>query len=94
MEYGNFGLAAAGLKEGRRVSRWSWMTDNRSIFLLPAASVPIVNIHTEPLRTIAERNGGMVECLAAIREVTSTGAVRTGWVPTVDDLLADDWYIC
>jgi len=39
-------------------------------------------------------NGGTVECLAAIREVTSTGAVRTGWVPTVDDMLADDWYIC
>jgi len=63
------------------------------LFLLPAASVPIANIHTEPLRTIAEANGGTVDCLPAIRMFCADGKVLTGWLSSQSDLLAEDWRV-
>jgi len=88
----NIGNAVQELKNGGCVAREAWGHDGSYLFLLPAATVPQANIHTEPLASIARANGGTVECLFAIRQHTADGKVLTGWVPTVEDLLADDWY--
>jgi len=88
----NIGGAVQALKDGGRVARHAWVEDSRYLFLLPAAIVPLANIHTEPLASIACANGGTVECLPAIRQHTADGKVLTGWIPMVEDLLADDWY--
>jgi len=87
----NIGGAVRELKHGVCVAREAWGRDGRFLFLLPAATVPLANIHTEPLRSIAEANGGTVECLPAIRLHTADGKVLTGWMPGVEDLLAEDW---
>ena len=87
----NFGQAIEALKQGERITRMGWNGKGMYLFLLPAATVPIKNIHTEPLRSIAEANGGTVECLPAIRMVTADGKVLTGWLASQTDILAEDW---
>jgi len=89
----NFGNAIEALKEGKKVTRAGWNGKGMYLFLLPAATVPIENIHTEPLRTIAEENGGFAECLPTIRMVTADKKVLTGWLASQTDMLAEDWAI-
>jgi len=87
----NFGTALEALKQGKKITRAGWNGKGMYLFLLPAATVPIANIHTEPLRSIAEANGGTVNCLPAIRMLTADGKVLTGWLASQSDLLAEDW---
>jgi len=89
----NFGTALEALKQSKKVARTGWNGPSQYLFYLPSAVVPIENIHTEPLRSIAEANGGSVECLPAIRLKNAQEKVMTGWVPTVSDLLAEDWCV-
>lgn len=87
----NFGQALESLKLGNKLTRTGWNGKGMYLFLLPAATVPIAHIHTEPLRTIAEQNGGTVDCLGSIRMKTADGKILTGWLASQTDMLADDW---
>jgi len=89
----NFGKALEALKEGKKIAREGWNEEGMYLFLLPGATVPIEHIHTEPLRTIAEANGGTVECLPTIRMLCADGKVLTGWIASQADLLSEDWRV-
>jgi len=84
------------LKNGRNCCRWSWYPGGVAeitpyITLLPEAEVIAEHCHTEPLRSIAQKHG-KAKCLATIRMIMANDeAVLTGWLPTVDDILAADW---
>lgn len=84
----NFGLAVEALKLGSKVSRAGWNDKGMFVYLVPANSYPA--------QTGAAKSyfgeGGMVPYNAymAIKNVNDT--VST-WVPSVNDVLADDWVI-
>lgn len=92
MEYG-FGVALVFLKNGIKVARKGWNGKEMYLFYQPGAKVPIENIHTEPLRSIAAANGGVADCLPEIRMKTADNKILTGWLASQTDLLAEDWYI-
>lgn len=92
----NFGDALFFMKLGKRVARKGWNGWNSKgvyLFLLPEADVPVDAIRTEPLKSIAEANGGSVHCLASIRMKTADGSVLTGWLASQTDMLAEDWMV-
>lgn len=89
----NFGDAIAALKSGKHVARKGWNGKGMFLFLLPAATVPIAHIHTEPFRSLAEANGGTIECLGSIRMFTADKKVLTGWLASQADMLSEDWEI-
>lgn len=89
----NFGQALEALKAGRRVSRAGWNGKGMYLWQLPATDVPLAWIKEPILKSIAEANGGSVECLASIRMKTADGKVLTGWLASQTDMFSDDWEV-
>lgn len=84
----NFGLAVEALKLGRRVARKGWNGKGMFVYLVSA--------NTYPAQTGVAKayfgEGALVPYNAymAIKNVDET--VST-WVPSVNDVLADDWQV-
>ncbi|HDS1100479.1 TPA: DUF2829 domain-containing protein [Stenotrophomonas maltophilia] len=84
----DFGGALDHLKKGRRLARDGWNGKGMFVYLVPPASYAV--------QTGAAKahfgEGSMVPYNAyfAIKNVNDT--VST-WVPSVNDCLADDWYV-
>ncbi len=83
-----FGLAVEALKLGKKVARTGWNGKGMFVYFVPAASYPA--------QTVAAKShfgeGAMVPYAAymAIKNVNET--VST-WVPSVNDVLAEDWCV-
>ena len=84
----SFQGALAALKDGRRVSRTGWNGKGMFAYMVPRASYPV--------QTGAAKahfgEGSMVPynayfALKGVDETVST------WVPSVSDLLAEDWHV-
>ena len=88
-----FGNAIEALKAGHRVSRAGWNGKGMYLWLLPAAMVKAEWCREPHLKTVAEANGGEVECLGSIRMMTADKKVLTGWLASQTDMLAEDWEI-
>lgn len=82
----NFGEALESVKEGKRIARKGWNGKGMYVYYIPANSYKAI---TEVAR---EEFGDMVPYnpYFAIKNVNNT--VST-WVPSVNDCLAEDWYI-
>lgn len=84
----DFGSALDHLKKGRRLARDGWNGKGMFVYLVPPASYAV--------QTGAAKahfgEGSMVPYNAyfAIKNVNDT--VST-WVPSVNDCLAEDWYV-
>lgn len=89
----DFGDAIRALKQGMKVVRKGWNGKGMYLWLLPAASVKAEWCKEPHLKTLAEQNGGEVECLGAIRMKTADGKVLTGWLASQTDMLSEDWEI-
>lgn len=82
----NFGMALEALKRGERVARPGWNGKGMFVYYVPAAAYPV--------QTGAAKayfgEGSLVPYNAylAIKNVNDT--VST-WVPSVNDVLAEDW---
>src|SRR5690349_14042237 len=87
----SFGWAIEQLKAGRHVRRAGWNGKGMYLWLLPAATIPIDWIKEPHLKTLAEEQGGSIECLSSIRMKTADGKVLTGWLASQTDMLSDDW---
>jgi len=83
-----FGDAMDALKSGYAVTRSNWIP-GKYLFLLPGAKVPADKCFTEPLISIAKKQG-FVECLPAIRLVSGV-EVMTGYTPTQIEMLDANW---
>ena len=82
----NFGEALESVKEGKRIARKGWNGKGMYVYYIPANSYKAI---TEVAR---EEFGDMVPYnpYFAIKNINNT--VST-WVPSVNDCLAEDWYI-
>lgn len=82
-----FGEALELLKAGKAVSRYGWNGTGQFAYLVPANSYPAQT-------GVAKRYWGedvMVPYAAYFALKTVSGLVAT-WVPSVTDILADDWF--
>lgn len=84
----NFGLAVEAIKQGHKVARAGWNGKGMFVYYVPANAYPV--------QTGAAKSyfgeGSLVPYNAymAIKNVNDT--VST-WVPSVNDVLSDDWQI-
>lgn len=88
-----FGQAIEAMKQGKKVARRGWNGKGMYLWLLPAASVKAEWCKEPHLKTLAEQNGGEVECLGSVRMKTADGKVLTGWLASQTDMLSEDWCI-
>lgn len=84
----SFGVALEMMKDGRRVARVGWNGKGMFVYLVPPASYAV---QTDAAKEHFGQ-GAMVPYNAyfAIKNVNET--VST-WVPSVNDCLANDWYV-
>ena len=88
-----FGMAIEAMKHGAKVARRGWNGKGMYLWLLPAAPVKAEWCKEPHLKTLAELNGGEVECLGSVRMKTADGKVLTGWLASQTDMLSEDWCI-
>jgi hypothetical protein len=86
-----FGEAIEALKQGKKVARSGWNGKGMYLWLLPATKVPAEWCKEPHIKSLAEQNGGVVECLASIRMKTADNKILTGWLASQSDMMADDW---
>lgn len=88
-----FGMAIEAMKRGKKVARKGWNGKGMYLWILPAASVKAEWCKEPHLKTLAEQNGGEVECIGSVRMKTADGKVLTGWLASQTDMLAEDWTV-
>ena len=89
----NFGEAIEALKSGAKVARLGWNGKGMYLWLLPPAIIKAEWCKEPHLKTLAEVNGGVFECMGSVRMKTSDNKVVTGWVASQVDMFAEDWEI-
>lgn len=82
----SFGHAIVMLKAGRRVARAGWNGKGQYVYWVPANSYP----PTTPAARAAF-GGGPVPYNAYL--AINTGNGISTWVPSINDVLADDWSV-
>lgn len=86
MEKVDFSQALSEVKSGNTISREGWNGKNMFVYLVPANSYPA---QTNAART---NFGDTVPYKAYLALVTAEKDVAT-WVPSITDLLAEDWRV-
>ena len=86
MDQMNFSEALTLLKQEQKLARANWNAGGQFVYMVPAASYRA--------QTEAARNhfGDLVPYEAYFALKTTRDTVAT-WVPSVGDLLADDWFL-
>ena len=92
----NIGYAIALLKSGHKVRRAGWRDKSKFLWFKPPAEVKAEWCKDPQLKALAEKNGGMIPALGAVCMYMDgddgvTPQILTGWMPTLCDLLAEDW---
>lgn len=82
----SFGHAVQALKEGHKVARAGWNGANQYVYHVPANRYPV---QTDAAKA---EFGEYVPYRAYLALKTAQGDVAT-WVPSISDVLADDWQI-
>lgn len=85
-----FGFAFEMLKAGSRIWRKCWEDKGVYVWLLPASKIKKEWVKDYNLKDCFEDRDEL-ECDAAIRMFTEDKKVITGWMPTLQDMMADDW---
>lgn len=84
----NFGQAIEALKNGKKVARKGWNGKGMFVHYVPAGNF---KSYTEIGKSIADKDDLVhYNPYFAIKNVNST--VST-WVPSINDCLAEDWYV-
>ena len=76
-----FGQALELIKQGKRVRRKGWTGFKRSVYLVPSFKG----------WTSVSTGGGPVLISESAERRESVGFGRAAWMPTMADLLAEDW---
>ena len=87
-KYLDFSDALKKLKEGCKLTRLGWNGKDMFVYLVPAGNF-------KPYTPIAEtlvNEDGLVPYNPYFAIRTVNGSIST-WVPSVNDCLAEDWYI-
>lgn len=82
----NFGSVIGFLKRGKKMARAGWSDGVKFIYYIQTHS-------RNPLNDVEQNEfGESVECRAYIALKTAQGD-STPWVPTTDDIIAEDWFV-
>lgn len=86
-----FGMAIEAAKIGHKISRKGWNGKGMFVYYVPPAKYPADRNSNETMVEHADSEG-MVQYNAYLAIKNVDGAVST-WVPSVNDVLSDDWDI-
>lgn len=89
----NFGEAIQAMKDGKLITRKGWNGKNMYLWYMPPATIKAEWCKEPHLKTLAEENGGEIECMGSVRMKTADNKVVTGWVASQADMFAEDWEI-
>lgn len=88
LETFNFSKALEELKQGKKVARTGWNGKGMFVYYVAGGDY---TVQMDSVKQYADKNNCLhYEPYFAIRNVR--GTINT-WVPSVSDLLADDWYV-
>ena len=91
----SFGDAIYWAKKGFKVSRVGWNGKGQWVSYTESRELDL-NTHsiwTQPIKEVAEQNGGKVTIRSYMNLKTVDNQIQIGWVPSASDVLAEDWYI-
>ena len=84
----NFGQALENIKDGKRVAREGWNGRGMFVFLVPGS---VFKVNRPPLLGIYPE-GTEINYRPHIDIKNVDGSIAT-WVPSITDLMADDWVL-
>lgn len=90
----SIGWAINSLKFGLKVRRRGWRDKSKYLWFKPPVKIQADWCKDPKLKKLAEGNGGVIDGLGTIcmyLEVDGVPTIQTGWLPTLEDLLSDDW---
>lgn len=85
-----FGHIIEFLKQGKRVTRKDWNTNNQFVYYVPANKYPADRNPNSPIKGYFENDEVPYRAYLALK--TAQEDVAT-WTPSVSDVLANDWVI-
>ena len=90
----DIGWAVRQAKLGKRVARRGWNAAGQWVTFSPGTeNVPADRFWAPANRAYAEENGGSASVFSAMTLKNAQGMIVMGWVPSVTDLLMQDWEI-
>ena len=90
----DIGWAVRQAKLGKRVARRGWNAAGQWVTFSPGTeNVPADRFWAPANRAFAEENGGKASVFSAMTLKNAQGMIVMGWVPSVTDLLMQDWEI-
>lgn len=92
-ETGTFGQAIAALKRGWKVAREGWNGKGMWLWLKSETMVKSEWCHDPALKEIADKNGGEIYAGGCICLKTAQNTIQSGWNPSQQDVLANDWVL-
>jgi len=91
----DIGWAITSMKEyGHKVRRRGWQDKRKFLWFKSPVKIQAEWCKDPMLKDLAEAAGGCIDGLGTIcvyLTVESVPTILTGWLPTLEDLLADDW---
>jgi hypothetical protein len=93
----NFGKALEAVKNGDRARREFWNGRGMSIYLNAGSvehSSDKLSISGVGRELFDNGDAGTVTRMPNINLIAADGTIVTGWAPSQNDMLADDWRIC
>ena len=90
----DIGWAVRQAKLGKRVTRAGWNAAGQWVTFSPGTeNVPADRFWAPANQAYAEENGGYATVFSAMTLKNAQGMIVMGWVPSVTDLLMQDWEI-
>lgn len=86
-----FSEVLKSIQDGHMAYRNCW-DDNVAIWLKPSCVIKADWCKDPILKMLCESNNGALYA-EAVMCMVNDGAIVTGWNPTAEDMLADDWEI-
>ena len=95
LEYMEFGEALYWAKKGFKIARKGWNGKGRWVSYTDerVLDLDVHKIWTEPIKQVAEANGGKVKIRSYFNLKTIDNEIQIGWIPSASDILAKDWYV-
>lgn len=91
-----FGQAIEAMKKGKKVTRTGWNGKGMFLWLDPEMEVK-AKWCNDPIKSLAEMNGGTILALGTIcmytHDASGRKAILTGWLASQSDMLSEDWAI-
>jgi len=93
----NFGAAIGAMQNDKKVARRGWTDKQMWLVIMPPLYLP-PNSSQKPGAKVNDRTARHIgedthfHCQPYVSAMTADSKWRPGWVPTQEDMLADDWF--